>query len=145
MEVALVAFLAPFLPHLLKAGEKVVDDAAGALTTEAGKRAKELWQKIFPKVEERPSALGAATRVAANPEDARAQGALELELEELFKEDGALKQEVERLIEEASRAGVFASHGGVAVGGDVVADRGSIGTIGTVGGNVNLGGSGDDQ
>ena len=52
---------------------------------------------------------------------------------------------MERLIEEASRAGVFASHGGVAVGGDVVADRGSIGTIGTVGGNVNLGGSGDDQ
>jgi len=125
MEAALVAFLAPFLPYLVKAGEKVIDETAGALAGEAGKRGKALWQKIFPKLEQSPAGAGAAERVAANPEDKRAQGALELELEELFREDGALKREVERMVEEAQRAGVFASHGGLAVGGDVRAEPGS--------------------
>jgi hypothetical protein len=145
MEAALVAFLAPFLPALVKAGEKVIDETAGALASQAGKRAKALWQKIFPKLEQSPAGVGAAERVAASPEDKRAQGALELELEELFKKDGALKREVQRMIEEAQQAGVFATHGGLAVGGDVRADRGSIGAIGTVGGDVSLGGPRDDD
>lgn len=142
MEAVLVAFLAPFLPHLLKVGGKVVDESVDAVAGEAGRRAKALWAKIFPKVEESPTALGAANRVAESPEDTRARGALELELQDLFKADGALKREVERMLEEARQAGVVASHGGVAVGGSVDADRGSIGVIGTVGGDVKLGGPG---
>lgn len=143
MEAAVVALLAPFLPHLLKVGESLAEDAARALATEAGKHAKTLWARLRPRLEEQPGRLKPVSDVAAHPDDAAARGALLYQLREIFAGDAAFADEIRGLLETAERAGVVATSGGVAVGGNVVADRGSVGVIGTVGGDVRLPGAGD--
>ncbi len=42
----LVQFLAPFLPYLLKAGEKAAEEAGKKLGEAAWERAKGLWGKL---------------------------------------------------------------------------------------------------
>jgi hypothetical protein len=64
---ALTAFLAPFLPTLVKAGEQVVRRAADAVADEAFTYARALWERLKPKVEEKPAAQEAAEEVAARP------------------------------------------------------------------------------
>jgi hypothetical protein len=138
MEAAIVSLLAPFLPHLLRVGQRTADNAVDALTTEAGRRAQALWQKLRPHVESRPAASEAASDVAANPEDQRARGAFELQLQKLLDRERQLRDEVKEMIREAERAGVLATDGGVAIGGDVHASDGSIGVIGKVEGNFSM-------
>jgi hypothetical protein len=145
VEAALVSLLAPFLPYLVRAGERAAENVADALTTEAGRHARALWEKLFPHVESRPAAAEAAADVAANPDDELARGALQLQLRKLLDQDAGLRGEVERMLAEAERQGVVATRGGVAVGGDVRADRGSIGVIGKVGGDVSLPRRADDD
>jgi hypothetical protein len=116
---ALTAFLAPFLPYLLQAGQKAASDAADALGEAAWPHAQKLWARIRGKVEEKPAAQEAATDVAKAPQDERARGALELQLEKLFGEDPTLAQDVGQLWDEAQRAGVVIASGerAIAVGG----------------------------
>ncbi len=42
------AFLAPFLPYLLKAGEKAAEEAGKKLGGDAWDKAKSLWGKLRP-------------------------------------------------------------------------------------------------
>lgn len=125
-----VAFLAPFMPYLLQAGQK----AGGKALEEVGKkfggdaweRAKTLWGKLRPKVEEKPAAQEAAQDVADAPDDEDAQAALRLQLKKLLAEDEALAHEVAHLLEEAKQAGVTVTASGersVAIGGDVTSSR----------------------
>lgn len=118
----LTAFLAPFLPYLLKAGEKAAEEAGKKLGEAAWGRAKALWGKLRPKVESRPAAREAVQDLAAAPEDADAQAALRLQLKKLLTEDPALAAEITRLWQEAQAAGVAVIAGGtrsVAIGGSV--------------------------
>lgn len=120
MEVAaLTAFLAPFLPYLLRAGEKAAGDAADALGEAAWSHARALWARIRGKVDEKPAAQEAAADVAASPQDGRARAALELQLEKLLSEDAALAADIERLWAGAKAAGVVIASGerSIAVGG----------------------------
>jgi len=138
VEAAVVSLLAPFLPYLIKAGERSAQKAVDALATEAGKCAKALWMRLLPEVEARPATAEAAADVAADPEDELARGALQLQLRKLLEQNAELRTDVEAMLADAQRSGVLATGGGVAVGGDVRASEGSIGVIGTVGGNVSL-------
>ena len=52
----LVVFLTPFLPYLLKAGEKAAEEAGKKFGGDAWDRAKGLWAKLRPKVEAKPAA-----------------------------------------------------------------------------------------
>jgi hypothetical protein len=131
MEAALVALLAPFLPHLLKVGEGLADDAARALASEAGRHVKAIWNRLRPGLEAQPEQLRPASDMAANPDDQAARGAFQYQLRNLLAGDPALAEDIRNLVEAAEQAGVVATQGGVAVGGSVVADRGSIGVIGT--------------
>lgn len=135
MESALTAFLAPFLPYLLKAGGMAADKAADGLAGEAGRWAEALWVKLLPSVGARPAAGEAASDVAANPNDRLARSALELQFHKILADNAQLRQEVARRLEDATRAGIV---GNVVVGGDVAADHGSIGVIGTVGGDLRV-------
>ena len=125
MEVAaLTAFLSPFLPALMRAGESAVEAAATRVGAEALEHAKALWSRLRPKVEENPAAAEAARKVADTADDPRWQTALELQIEALLAEDSGLAQEIASLWEEANNAGV------VAVGDRSVAVRGDVsGTI----------------
>lgn len=118
----LTAFLAPFLPYLLKAGEKAAEEAGKKLGEAAWERARALWSKLRPKVEARPAAQEAVQDLAAAPDDPDAQAALRQQLKKLLAEDPALAEEIARLWGEAQAAGgtvITADHRSVAVGGDV--------------------------
>jgi len=104
----IAAFLSPFLPYLLKAGEKAAEEAGKKFGCDAWERAKALWGKLRPKVEAKPAAQEAAQDVAKAPADADAQAALRLQLRKLLAEDEALTAEVARLWEEAKAVGIAA-------------------------------------
>lgn len=124
MEVAaLTAFLAPFLPSLIKAGEKAVEKAADAVSDEAFKYAKALWDKLKPGVEAKPAAKEAAEEVATHPDDDDALASLRLQLRKLLEQDQGLAEDLARIWQEAQAANVVqvtaSGERSVAVGGDV--------------------------
>lgn len=114
----LTTFLAPFLPYLLKVGEKAAEEAGKKLGGEAWDRAKALWGKLG-----RNERVQKAAEVAvALPDNPAIQQAVEAEMARALEEDRALRQEVARLWDEAKAAGVTVSAVGdrsVAIGGDV--------------------------
>lgn len=120
---ALTAFLAPFLPTLVKAGEKVVAKAADAASDEAFKYAKALWERLKPGVEAKPAAQEAADEVAARPDDEDALAALRLQLRKLLEADAQLEGDVAAIWRQAEAANVVqvtaSGERSVAVGGDV--------------------------
>ncbi|MGQ9494260.1 MAG: hypothetical protein ACUVR2_10950 [Anaerolineae bacterium] len=117
-----VAFLAPFLPYLLKAGEKVAEEAGKKLGETAWEQAKSLWAKLRPKVEAKPAVQEAVQDVAAAPQDEDAQAALRQQLKKLLAEDKALAAEVSRWWDKAKAADVTvvaSGNGALAIGGSV--------------------------
>ena len=86
----LAVFLIPFLPYLLKAGEKAAEEAGKKLGSDAWDRAKGLWAKLRPKVEAKPAAQEAVQDAAVAPNDDDIQAALRLQLRKLLAEDAVL-------------------------------------------------------
>ena len=103
-EVAL--FLTPFLPYLLKAGEKAAEEAGTKLGSAAWERAKGLWSRLRPQIEAKPTAQEAVTDAAAAPHDEDAQAALRLQLKKLFTENEELAREIGQQWAAAQAAGV---------------------------------------
>jgi aldehyde:ferredoxin oxidoreductase len=120
---ARTAFLAPFLPALLQAGEKVVGRAADAVADEAFSYAKALWDRLRPKVGEKPDAQEAAEKVAARPDNEDALAALQAQLSKLLEEDEQLAADVAGIWKQAEAAHVVqvtaSGERSVAIGGDV--------------------------
>jgi hypothetical protein len=102
----LTAFLAPFLPYLLKTSEKAIEEVGKQLGADAWRRANVLWTKLRTKMEVNPAAQEAAQDVANAPEDADAQAALRLQLRKLLSGDEILAAEMTRLWEVTKIAGV---------------------------------------
>lgn len=100
------AFLAPFLPYLLKAGEKAAEEAGKKLGGDAWERAKMLWGKLRPKVEAKPAAQEAVKDVAGAPQDEDAQAALRLQLKKLLTEDQGFAEAVAQLWAETEASGI---------------------------------------
>jgi hypothetical protein len=118
--VSLTAFLAPFMPYLMKGVQDLGEEAARALSADAWKYAKAIWGKLRPKIAEQDGAQAAASVVAEHPNDDRARGALELQLESLLKSDPELAEAVEREWTEGRAANaIVVGERGVAVTGAV--------------------------
>lgn len=121
--VALTAFLAPLLPHLMKVSDKVLD----RIGAEAVEFAERIWHKLRGKVELKDAAREAAEDVAHNPDDEDLRTVLRVQLKKLLAEDATLAAEVSKLWDEAMAAGapgavttVTASGAGsIAIGRDV--------------------------
>jgi hypothetical protein len=128
----LTAFLAPFLPYVLKTGERFASEAATRFGEEAWVQARRLWDRLRPKVEEEPLARAAVEGVASAPDDERARGFLELQLEQLLAADGELAEEMQRLWRDAEAANVVVASGE----GSVAVGRDATGTIVTGDGAV---------
>ena len=103
-EVAL--FLTPFLPYLLKAGEKAAEEAGKKLGGDAWERAKGLWGNLRPKVESKPAAQEAVADAATEPTNEDAQAALRQQLRKLLTEDDQLAAEIGQQWAAAQAAGV---------------------------------------
>ncbi len=111
MDIAALAkdvalFLTPFLPYLLKAGEKAAEEAGTKLGSEAWERAKGLWSRLRPQLEAKPTAQEAVIDAAAAPHDEDAQAALRLQLKKLLTENEELAHEIERQLAAAQAARV---------------------------------------
>ena len=122
MEIAaLASFLAPFLPYVVQAGQKVADKAADVLGEEAANYAERLWERLKPGVEAKPAAKEAAEEVATSPKDEVALEKLRVQLQKLLEEDEALTADLTRIWGEARAANVITASGerSVAVGGNV--------------------------
>jgi hypothetical protein len=126
MEAVLATFLAPFLPYLVRKGEAVADKAIDTLGGAAWERARAMWGKLRPRIDEKEAAREVVDAVATNPDDEAARGALQFQLRTLLEGNPALADELDRMVQEARQAGVMADNGAVIIHGDVKADRGSV-------------------
>jgi hypothetical protein len=142
---SVTAVLAPALPYLSKLGEKGAEAVGEKLGEGVWEKAKEIWQKLRPKIEAHPAAAAAAQEIVKAPEDPDAHAALRLHLKNILADDAQLASELERLIEAAKpkvtyRADVRGS-GAIAQGpGAVAAGEGGIAVGGDVRGNVHVAG-----
>ena len=67
LETALVTLLAPVLPALIGAGQRIGQEAATAVGAEAAELARRVWERLQGTLAERPTAKSAANDVAADP------------------------------------------------------------------------------
>lgn len=114
----LIVFLAPFLPYLLRVGERAAEEAGKKIGGEAWERAKALWDRLGRKERVRKAAEAAA----ALPDNPAVQQGMEVEVARALQEDEALRREVAQVWEAAKAAGVVVSAVGdrsVAIGGNV--------------------------
>jgi hypothetical protein len=118
---ALASFLAPFLPYVVQAGQKVAGRAADVFGEEAANYAEKLWERLKPGVEAKPAAEEAFEKVAKSPDDKDALDALRSQLEKLLEEDEALKADLTTIWDQARAANVVTASGArsVAIGGNV--------------------------
>jgi regulator of sigma D len=137
----LVAFLGPVLPYLIKGVEKVTEEISKKIGAAGWDKAKQIWGKLWPKIEARQSAKEAVEDVIANPDDTDAQGALRNQLKKILADDSDLLKDIAALLEAAGQkveyhaelhgSGAIAQGKGAAAGGE-----GGIAISGNVGGNV---------
>jgi hypothetical protein len=86
----IVQFLAPFLPYLLRAGEKAAEEAGRKLGAAAWEQAQALWARLRRK----KNVEQVAQTVAALPDNQALREALREEIARALAEDPALREEV---------------------------------------------------
>ncbi|NJM99429.1 MAG: hypothetical protein HC800_21855 [Phormidesmis sp. RL_2_1] len=110
MEIAalLTTLLSPFMPHLLKLGQPIAEEAGKQLGTKLGEgtweTAKTAWAKLLPKVNKKPLAQGAAVALSEDAEDAEAQAILTKQLEQLLTAEPDLAESLSGLLSRKSGA-----------------------------------------
>jgi hypothetical protein len=102
----LTAFLAPFLAPLLAHTQEAAAGAVRTFGEAAWEQAQKLWQHLSDKIADRPAAAETAAEVAKSPDDPRATGALELQLEKILGADPALRDAIAKLWAEGQAAGI---------------------------------------
>jgi transketolase len=100
--IALTAFLTPFLPFLIKFGEKSAESVASKFGEDSWNKAKKVWDKLQPKVEAKEDAKVAAEQVAAKPDSKARQAVFQEELETLLQENPDLVEAIAQIMQESS-------------------------------------------
>jgi hypothetical protein len=137
---ALTIFLAPALPYLVKAGTSAVEKVGEGLGEGVWEKAKALWARLGPKVEEKEAAREAVADVVQDPKDEGARATLQHQLKKILASDEALAAEVQKLLEEAGtgpRYNAQVSGSGAAAQGPGAVAAGERGIA--VGGNIHGG------
>ena len=138
MEIAalIASFVSPFLPHLMNLGKPVAEGAGKKLGEKfsegAWEKAKQLWGKIGPKIEEKPLAKGAAEELAENADDADALEVLTKQVKKILEANPDLAQSLRSLLDEDAETVSKV----VKITQTVTGDRNV--TIGDAGGSVNI-------
>ncbi|MEW6740661.1 MAG: endonuclease/exonuclease/phosphatase family protein [Nitrospirota bacterium] len=104
LSYVLAAFLRPFLPYLIK-GETVPEDYRGTVS-DSWELAKAIWDKLSPKIEDRPATEEAVHGVVITPYNEDALAALRFQLKKLLSDDSELADELISLWTEAITSGV---------------------------------------
>jgi hypothetical protein len=131
-------YLVRYLPAMIEAGKfaggKALEKIAEKTTDEVWKAAQPWIGRLMGKIEDKPTALSAAQRVAASPDNEKYRTALEVELEEILTENRDLADEIRRILDQAQAGGkqIIADRGGVAYGDNA---RDNITITGGIGGD----------
>ena len=133
----LTALLSPFLPYLVKAGEKAAEEAGASLGGESWNWVKQIWGKLSPKVEKKPALKEIVGDVAANLQDEDYKAALRGQLKKLLEQDPTLEAEIAQLLKEKPQ-GAGSGIGDIIAGGDVQVSTGDQ-TVSQSGGGINIG------
>ncbi|MDL1911486.1 hypothetical protein FBQ81_12485 [Chloroflexi bacterium CFX6] len=92
------AFLAPYLPYLVKGGKiaaKKAFEKAGEKFAEKGwEGAEKLWKKLKPKMEAKPAAQDAVEEFIKDPADEDALPSLRKQIKRILAEDTRFAEEV---------------------------------------------------
>ncbi len=83
----LAKYLAPFLPYLISAGETAAKKASEKFGEAAWNQAQTLWEKLKPKVEEKPLLKEAAEDLKENQSDDDAQATFRRQLTKALEAD----------------------------------------------------------
>ena len=94
----IVSFLTPFLPYLIKASEKAVEEAGKKFGMDAWERAKTLWSKLRPKVDFVNAVEEAAQSIANIPGNEAAKSDLCEQLKKLLANDKTLAIEIANIV-----------------------------------------------
>lgn len=142
----LVEMLAPILPFLKKETEAAASEACNKFGSAAWEKAKELWEKLSPKVEAEPYANLGANGLAEKPADKKAIAVFKLGLENILNADPSLAEELKALIEELNELLSQGSSGSQGTGNRFTATKGGVaGIITSYGSGVRFGGYGETE
>ncbi len=98
--ITLTAFLSPFLPFLIKFGEKSAETAGSKFGEDAWNKAKKIWDKLHPAVAAKEDAKVAAEQVAAKPESEARKAVFQEELTTLLQENPDLLAAIAQIMQE---------------------------------------------
>jgi hypothetical protein len=118
----ILPYLFRYLPEMIEAGKfvggKALEKIAEKTTDEMWKVAQPWIGKLMGRIEDKPTALNAAQRVAISPENEKYWTALEVELEDILTEDRNLADEIKQILDQTKGGGnqIIADRGGVAYG-----------------------------
>ena len=110
MELAalLTSFLTPFLPHLLKLGKPVAEEAGKALGGKLGegtwKTAKQVGGKLASNVTEKPLVKGAVQALADNGQDDEAQEIWLSQLKKILAANPELAKDLQGILDQEADA-----------------------------------------
>jgi len=102
--MAIITFLSPFLPFLIKFGEKSAETAGSKFGEDAWNKAKKVWDKLHPAVAAKEDAKVAVEQVAAKPESKARKAVFQEELETLLKENPDLLEAIAQIWQEKPEA-----------------------------------------
>jgi hypothetical protein len=138
LAAAALPYLVQYLPAMTEAGKfvggKALEKVVENTTDEILKFARPWLGRLMGKIESTPTALKAAQRVAAAPENKDLQTALKVELTDILGENPDLAEEISRILDQAKADGkqIAADRGGVAFGDNA---QENIAITGGVGGD----------
>jgi hypothetical protein len=105
----LVQTLTPYLPSLISLGQKAVEKGVEKLgeqgATELFSLIKKIWEKLYPKIQEKPAALKAVEDVAKDLDNEEALARLRQQLREILEapENAELVIQVVEILTEAEK------------------------------------------
>ncbi|MGI0484341.1 hypothetical protein ACN4EK_02825 [Pantanalinema rosaneae CENA516] len=142
MDVALLtAFLAPFLPFLMKLGSKASEKVAEKFGEDAWNKAKAVWSKLHPEIETKEDLKMAAEQVATKPDSKARKAVFQEELETLLKDNSDLATAIAQILQEDAPDGTSGNQIIQTVTGDQNQVLGQVtggNVLGNVQGNVTL-------
>lgn len=98
--ITLTALLTPYLPFLMKLGQKAAESASSKIGEDSWNTAKKIWDKLQPKIEAKEDAKIAAEQLAAKPDSEARKGVFQEELETLLEENPDLADAIAQILQE---------------------------------------------
>lgn len=109
LAASLTAFLAPFIPYLVKGGEMAAAEVGKNTGAHVWEKTQVIWNKLWSRMESNPAAAAAIADLAATPSNFDARTQLQLQLREILAADPALARELAALMAAAGQPAVYSS------------------------------------